>query len=356
MYQKTALIIDDSPTSQAVLKRLLKDIDFQVDTQKSGEEALLFLQSNTPDVIFLDHIMPGLDGFQVLRQLKSNPATNDIPVVMYTSQNALKYAGEARALGAVGVLPKQVSSRDLTYIMQRVEQSLAAQPRAGSSEIIIDIPADNNSSDTETILEETQHLTEIELLKKALHTELEMQRKEFLAEQRTVNAELERRLALQAVQITNWQQRSRWRTVATGLLVVVPVLASIYFAVQTTRQQNEITRLQTALQQQQQDFMHSSNSIAKASTDRAARDSADRAEWDDMKFMLETLIAAVETHAMSCGRSKPVPTSRRRVPAPPLPVILRPVIPDGAKTALSLMAMNGKPNHDPGLFCGGINP
>jgi len=304
MYQKTALIIDDSPTSQAVLKRLLKDIDFQVDTQKSGEEALLFLQSNMPDVIFLDHIMPGLDGFQVLRQLKSNPATNDIPVVMYTSQNALKYAGEARALGAVGVLPKQVSSRDLTYIMQRVEQSLAAQPRAGSSEIVIDIPADNNSgSDAETILEETQHLTEIELLKKALHTELEMQRKEFLAEQRTVNAELERRLALQAVQITNWQQRSRWRTVVTGLLVVVPVLAAVYFAAQMTHQQNEITRLQTALQQQQQDFMHSSNSIAKASTDRADRDRADRADWEDMKFMLETLIATVETQARS---GKPV--------------------------------------------------
>jgi len=304
MYQKNALIIDDSPTSQAVLKRLLKDIDFQVDTQKSGEEALLFLQSNTPDVIFLDHIMPGLDGFQVLRQLKSNPATSDIPVVMYTSQNALKYAGEARALGAVGVLPKQVSSRDLTYIMQRVEQSLAAKPRAGSSEIVIDIGADSGiGSDSETTLEETQHLTEIELLKKALHTELEMQRKEFLSEQRTVNAELERRLALQAVQITNWQQRSRWRTVATGLLIVLPVLASIYFAIQTTQQQNEITRLQTALQQQQQDFMHSSNSIAKASTDRADRDRADRAEWDDMKFMLETLIATVETQARA---GKPV--------------------------------------------------
>jgi CheY-like chemotaxis protein len=301
MYQKTALIIDDSPTSQAVLKRLLKDIDFQVDTQKSGEEALQFLQSNIPDVIFLDHIMPGLDGFQVLRQLKSNPTTYDIPVVMYTSQNALKYASEARALGAVGVLPKQLSSRDLSFIMQRVEQSLAAQPRAGSSDIVIDLDvATNADGNNETTLEETQHLTEIELLKQALHSELEMQRKEFLAEQRTVNAELERRLALQAVQISNWQQRSRWRTVVTGLLVVVPVLASIYFAAQMTGQQNEITRLQTALQQQQQDFMHSSNSIAKASTDRAVRDSA---EWEDMKFMLETLIATVEAQARA---GKPV--------------------------------------------------
>jgi CheY-like chemotaxis protein len=304
MYQKTALIIDDSPTSQAVLKRLLKDIDFQVDTQKSGEEALLFLQSHTPDVIFLDHIMPGLDGFQVLRQLKSNPATYDIPVVMYTSQNAIKYASEARALGAVGVLPKQVGSKDLSLIMQRVEQSLAATPRAGSSEIVIDLDAAANSgSDAETTLEETQHLTEIELLKQALHSELEMQRKEFLSEQRTVNAELERRLALQAVQISNWQQRSRWRTLATGALVVVPILASIYFVSQMTSQQNEIARLQTALQQQQQDFMHSSNSLAKASTDRAARDRADRAEWEDMKFMLETLIATVEAQARA---GKPV--------------------------------------------------
>lgn len=302
MYQKTALIIDDSPTSQAVLKRLLKDIDFQVDTLKSGEEALQFLQSNTPDVIFLDHIMPGLDGFQVLRHLKSNPATHDIPVVMYTSQNALKYASEARALGAVGVLPKQVSTRDLSYVMQRVEQSIAAQASGG--EIVFDIPEQPLiGSETEAILEETQHLTEIEMLKKALHTELEMQRKEFLAEQRTVNAELERRLALQAVQIANWQQRSLWRSVATGLLVMVPVIASIYFAVQMSSQQNEIARLQASLHQQQQDFVHSSTSIANASTDRAARDRADRAEWEDMKFMLETLIATVEAQARA---GKPV--------------------------------------------------
>ena len=49
MYQKTALIVDHSPTSQAVLKGLLRDIDFQVDTLKSGEEALQFLHINTPD-------------------------------------------------------------------------------------------------------------------------------------------------------------------------------------------------------------------------------------------------------------------------------------------------------------------
>lgn len=304
MYQKTALIVDDSPTSQAVLKRLLKDIDFQVDTMKSGEEALQFLQTSSPDVIFLDHIMPGLDGFQVLRQLKANPATHDIPVVMYTSQNALKYASEARALGAVGVLPKQVSSRDLSYVMQRVEQSIAALARDGGDEIIIDIPEGIDSySEPATTLEEAQHFTEIELLKRALHTELEMQRKEFLAEQRIVNAELERRLALQAVQISNWQQRSRWRTVATGVLVVVPVLASLYFAVQMSQQQNEIARLQSALHQQQKDFMHSSTTIARASTDRAARDRADRAEWEDMKFMLETLIATVEAQARA---GKPV--------------------------------------------------
>lgn len=300
MYQKTALIIDDSPTSQAVLKRLLKDIDFQVDTQKSGDEALLFLQSHTPDVIFLDHIMPGLDGFQVLRQLKANPATRDIPVVMYTSQNALKYASEARALGAVGVLPKQINHKDLAFVMQRVEQSLASQGFNGGGEIVIDIdPPSSGDSETGDILEEAQQLTEIELLKQALHGELEMQRKEFLNQQRAVNAQFERQLTMQAVQIAHWQQRSQWRSIATGLLVVIPVLVSIYFAAQMGRQQTEITRLQTALQQQQQDFLRSSSTAAPTSNDhdRADRDRADRAEWEDMKFMLETLIATVEAQA-----------------------------------------------------------
>ena len=61
-----------------------------------------------PDVIFMDHMMPGMDGFQAVQAIKNNPRTATIPIMMYTSQEGELYVGQARALGAVGVLPKQV--------------------------------------------------------------------------------------------------------------------------------------------------------------------------------------------------------------------------------------------------------
>jgi CheY-like chemotaxis protein len=56
----------------------------------------------------MDHLMPGMDGFQAVRAIKNNPATATIPIMMYTSQAGELYVSQARALGAVGVLPKQI--------------------------------------------------------------------------------------------------------------------------------------------------------------------------------------------------------------------------------------------------------
>ena len=122
MLNKSALIIDDSATARTMLKHKLHRFDVMVESAADGFEALHLLQTHQPDVIFLDHIMPGMDGFQVLDQLKSNPLTQAIPVVMYTSQAAPKYTIEAIALGAVGVMPKQVSNSLLSQMLDRAER------------------------------------------------------------------------------------------------------------------------------------------------------------------------------------------------------------------------------------------
>jgi len=57
---------------------------------------------------FMDHLMPGMDGLQAVKAIKGNPQTAMIPIMMYTSQEGELYVGQARALGAMGVLPKQV--------------------------------------------------------------------------------------------------------------------------------------------------------------------------------------------------------------------------------------------------------
>ncbi|WP_369602177.1 response regulator [Hahella sp. SMD15-11] len=117
---RLALIVDDSATARHMLARMLRGLDFECHFSQSGQEALDQLAYELPDIIFLDHLMPGLDGFQTLGAIKQNPRTRHIPVVMYTSQNALKYQEEAMALGAAGVITKQVDKEALYILVEKV--------------------------------------------------------------------------------------------------------------------------------------------------------------------------------------------------------------------------------------------
>ncbi|MBS1235473.1 MAG: hypothetical protein H6R46_268 [Proteobacteria bacterium] len=119
---RSALIVDDSRTAQVALSRLLKEQGIAADTVESGPEALNYLRSNGPGVIFLDHMMPGMDGFETLAALKSNTRTASIPVVMYTSREGDAYMGQALVLGAFGVLQKPVNPDELGQILKRIDQ------------------------------------------------------------------------------------------------------------------------------------------------------------------------------------------------------------------------------------------
>lgn len=115
---KTALIVDDSRTARIVLQKMLEKHDLEVDNVGSAELALAYLSENRPDIIFMDHEMPGMDGFEAVSAIKKNPATATIPIMMYTAQEGELYVGQARALGAVGVLPKQVEPVELSKVLE----------------------------------------------------------------------------------------------------------------------------------------------------------------------------------------------------------------------------------------------
>ncbi len=115
---KTALIVDDSRSARIVLKKMLEKHELLVDTVESAEAALDYLGDHRPDVIFMDHLMPGMDGFEAVTAIKNNPDTATIPIMMYTSQEGEVYVGQARALGAVGVLPKQVEPVEVSKVLQ----------------------------------------------------------------------------------------------------------------------------------------------------------------------------------------------------------------------------------------------
>lgn len=108
MASKFALIVDDSRIAQVKLRKMLARYELDVDCVASAEEALSYLARRRPAVVFMDHLMKGMDGFEALRVIKSNPDTATVPVIMYTSKSGDLYVGQARALGAIDVLSKDV--------------------------------------------------------------------------------------------------------------------------------------------------------------------------------------------------------------------------------------------------------
>ncbi|MGH8503474.1 MAG: response regulator [Gammaproteobacteria bacterium] len=120
MAARRALVVDDSKTARVMLRRMLEQHKIVVDTAESAEDALDYLKYERPDVIFMDHMMPGMDGFQALKAIKDDPNTAMIPIMMYTAKGGEVYLGEARALGAVGVLSKQIQSSELVQALRRL--------------------------------------------------------------------------------------------------------------------------------------------------------------------------------------------------------------------------------------------
>src|SRR5438034_11514818 len=130
MGAKRALIVDDSKTARLFLARALQKYDIDVDAAESAEAAIEYLTSNRPDVICMDHLMPGMDGFQAVQAIKNNPLTATIPIMMYTSQEGELYLGQARALGAVGVLPtpsKPTHDAKVLYQLHVTEEALSSE-------------------------------------------------------------------------------------------------------------------------------------------------------------------------------------------------------------------------------------
>src|ERR1700759_2963050 len=117
---KRALIVDDSKSARLFLARMLEKYELDVDNAENAEAAIEYLASHRPDVIFMDHLMPGMDGFQAVQAIKNNPLTATIPIMMYTSQEGELYLGQARALGAVGVMPKQIKPTDVSKVLYQL--------------------------------------------------------------------------------------------------------------------------------------------------------------------------------------------------------------------------------------------
>lgn len=121
MAAKRALVVDDSRSARVILSRMLEVHGMHVDTAESGEQALEYLNATKPDVVFMDHLMPGMDGFETVKAIKRDSKTAAIPVMMYTSQEGDAYLREARSLGAAGVLSKTLMPSDVARALYQLK-------------------------------------------------------------------------------------------------------------------------------------------------------------------------------------------------------------------------------------------
>lgn len=122
MAVKNALLVDDSKSARLVLSRLLEKNNLHVDLVESAEEALSYLKENKPDVIFMDHMMPGMDGLEAAKIINTNPDTHTIPVVMCTSKEGEAFTADAKAHGAVDVICKPPSPDAVARVLQLLNE------------------------------------------------------------------------------------------------------------------------------------------------------------------------------------------------------------------------------------------
>ncbi len=134
----TVLIVDDTPTNLGVVADYLESCGFEIMMAQSGEKALKRVRYARPDIILLDVMMPGLDGFETCRRLKADEVSQDIPVIFMTALVNTEDKVKGFEVGAVDYVTKPLQQeevlaritthlriRDLTLSLQKANESLA---------------------------------------------------------------------------------------------------------------------------------------------------------------------------------------------------------------------------------------
>ena len=119
------LVVDDDPHVCELLRRLLARFGHAVSCAGSGAEALATLREAAPDLVILDWMMPEIDGAEVLRRLRADPATSGVPVMVYTAADEPHVEREAVRLGALDCVPKVGRFQDLR---ERIDCCLRGRP------------------------------------------------------------------------------------------------------------------------------------------------------------------------------------------------------------------------------------
>jgi len=114
------LVVDDVPSELEIICRILQDAGMQVIRAGDGEEAIALIRKVPPDLVVLDVVMPRMNGFEVIRELRGDPATAHLPVVFCTHKNTDIDKAWGTDLGADAYVSKPFEPQQLVNIVQRL--------------------------------------------------------------------------------------------------------------------------------------------------------------------------------------------------------------------------------------------
>jgi two-component system, sensor histidine kinase and response regulator len=118
--EKTVLIVDDSNTNNILLQSILESEGINSSIALSGKEAFDLIETKKPSLILLDIMMPEIDGFTVLEEIKNKPETKEIPVVFITAKNDNKVRNQAIEAGAKDLIHKPIDVKKVIDIVKKI--------------------------------------------------------------------------------------------------------------------------------------------------------------------------------------------------------------------------------------------
>jgi len=126
MNIKKALVVDDSRVAHLTLRKLLLERGIEVDWVGSGEDCIKYLDTRKPDILFMDVMMPGMDGFETSRIVTGQKLQGSPPIVMCSANATDEDKRDARESGAVGFLSKPYTPEQLDEVLRMVGAGVAA--------------------------------------------------------------------------------------------------------------------------------------------------------------------------------------------------------------------------------------
>lgn len=123
MPSQNILIVDDENISRQLLQAILLNIGYNVEAASSGHEALNILEKSIPDLVFLDIMMPEMDGFETIEAIKNQPKFASIPIVFVTALDDKDTKVKGKKLGATDFITKPYNKNQISSKLNEIFQS-----------------------------------------------------------------------------------------------------------------------------------------------------------------------------------------------------------------------------------------